>query len=245
MPTPNPETKLGRNRTGVQMAPQEIKKMLSGMDTELAEPSSKGDASAIADVRARYIEQAEPIGSVPPPATAKGALKAGAKMLTGAKPQVLLDKLAERLAFERSGTRLYDALIAKCKADGGTIVQPDRLMHFREEEAQHFKMVNDCIEKLGGDPTAQTPGANLAGIEGMGLMQVVTEPKTSLAQSLHSVLVAELTDNAAWDELVVLAEKLGQDEMVKQFREAQQTEREHLEQVKTWHQELTLSQANA
>lgn len=239
------QPRMGGNRTGIQMSPVDIKKMLAGMDGKLGRPTSEGDESAIAELRGRYIAEADPVGSVPPPATAKGALKSGAQMLTGKKPQVLLDKLGERLAFERAGTRLYDALMAKCRADGGAVVDPERLMHFRDEEAQHFKLVHQCIETLGGDPTVQSPCADVAGVESAGLVQVLTDPKTTLAQSLHAILVAELTDNAGWDELVVLAKEMGQTDMATQFAQAQQAEREHLQAVKQWHQELTLNEANA
>jgi rubrerythrin len=236
--------KMGGNRTGIQMSPMDIKKMLAGMDGPLGRPTSEGDESAIEELRTRYIAEADPVGSVPPPATAKGALKSGATMLTGKKPQVLLDKLAERLAFERTGTRLYEALMAKCKADGGAVVSLARLEHFCEEEARHFKLVHQCIETLGGDPTVQTPSADLAGVEAVGLVQVLTDPKTTLAQSLHAILVAELTDNAAWDELVELARAMGNADMASQFEGAQKAERAHLETIKQWHRELTLAEAN-
>lgn len=237
--------KTGGNRTGIQMSPMDVKKMLAGLDSPLARPTSEGDETGMAELRTRYINESDPVGSVPPPGTAKGALKSGAKMLTGKKPQVLLDKLSERLAFERTGTRLYEALMAKCSADGGAVVSIDRVMEICREEARHFKLVHQCIETLGGDPTAQTPSADVAGVESMGLMQVLTEPKTTLAQSLHAILVAELTDNAAWEELVVLARQMGNEDMAAQFEEAQAREAEHLETVKQWHQQLTLAEANA
>jgi hypothetical protein len=91
----------------------------------------------------------------------------------------------------------------------------------------------------------QTPCADVAGVESAGLVQVLTDPKTTLAQSLHAILVAELTDNAAWDELVVLAREMGNADMADQFAGAQQAEREHLQTVKQWHQELTLADAKA
>lgn len=236
---------IGKNRTGVQMSPIDMKKMLAAMDSKLATPSSSGDESAIAALRASYIAEADPVGSVPPPATVKGAVKSGAKMMMGERPQVLLDKLGERLAFERTGTRLYEALINKCQAseDSG-IIELARLKHFHDEEARHFALVAQCIEKLGADPTAQTPCADVAGVESLGLLQVVTDPKTTPAQSLHAILVGELTDNAAWDELIVLAEELDMDEMVEQFMEAREHEREHLETVRNWHEQLTLAQAS-
>ncbi|HSJ97115.1 MAG TPA: ferritin-like domain-containing protein, partial [Myxococcota bacterium] len=195
-------------------------------------------------MRVAYIADADPVGSVPPPATLKGAAKAAAKTMTGKRPQTFLDQLGARLAFERTGTRLYEALITKCEAEGGNTVPVDQLRRFCDEEAHHFALVKKCMEKLGADPTAQTPSADVGGVESMGLMQVITDPKTTVAQSLHAILVAELADNAAWDELITLAQKMGQDDMVKEFTQAQQAEREHLSAVREWHEQLTLAEAD-
>jgi rubrerythrin len=213
------------------------------MDSKLAQPTSPGDAGAMGALRGEYIAEADPVGSVPPPGTIKGMLKSGAKMMTGERPQAFLDKLGERLAFERTGTRLYDALLVKCKADSGEVINVGALQRFREEEARHFKLVNDCIEKLGGDPTSQTPCADVAGVESMGLLQVLTDPKTTIAQSLHAVLVGELTDNAGWDELVALAARMGESDMAAHFTEALEHERVHLATIKAWHEQMTLAQS--
>lgn len=235
-------TEIGTNRTGMQMSPAHMKKM--GEVTKLTVPSSDGDEKAVAEMRMSYIEAAEPIGTMPPPLTVKGAVKSTVKVATGMRPQVFLDKLGERLAFERSGTRLYDALLTKCAAphDGPDVVSIERLRHFRDEEASHMMLVKGCIEQLGGDPTAQTPCAAVTGVEGMGLMQVVTDPKTTVNQSLHAMLVAELADNAAWEELVALAREMGMEEMAARFEEASATEAEHLEVIRRWHQEATLQE---
>jgi len=115
----------------------------------------------------------------------------------------------------------------------------------RYRSPRHFKLAHQCIDTLGGDPTVQTPCADIAGVESVGLVQVLTDPKTTLSQSLHAILVAELTDNAAWDELVVLAREMGDEDMATQFEQAREAEREHLQTVKGWHQELTLAEANA
>jgi rubrerythrin len=236
-------TEIGMNRTGLQVSPVHMKKMMEV--TELTQPSSEGDESAASAVRAEYIAEADPVGSMPPPATVKGAVKSGAKMMTGKRPQVFLDKLGERLAFERGGTRLYAALIGKCEAphEGPDVVSIDQLKHFQAEEAEHFALVKECIEQLGGDPTSQTPCADVAGVESMGLMQVVTDPKTTINQSLHAILVAELSDNAAWEELIVLAREMGHEEMAGRFEMAATHEQEHLETVRQWHQEATLQEA--
>ena len=236
-------TELGLNKTGLQMSPQHMKKMLEV--TELTEPTSEGSDQALAEIRLQYIAAADPVGSVPPPLTLKGAAKTGMKMMQGNRPQVFIDKLGERLAFERTGTRLYDALITKFMAqkDVPEAVTLEQLRHFRGEEAEHMELVRDCIEQLGGDPTVQTPCADVAGVEGMGLMQVITDPKTTFMQSLHAILVAELADNAAWEELIELARQMGHDDMVAKFEEASQHEQEHLENVKQWHMAGTLADA--
>jgi rubrerythrin len=232
---------LRRNRTGVQMSPIDTKKMLEPAEGAHLQP---GDSSALEQIRAEYIREAGPIGSVPLPATAKGAAKAGIKALTGKRAQALIDKLGERLAFERSGTRLYEAMITKCRASGAESQRYlSKLEEIRSEEAAHFKLVKECIETLGADPTAQTPAADLAGVEALGLVQVVTDPMTSVVQSMHSMLVAELVDNDAWDELLDLAREIGQDDMARRFQIARDEEREHLETLRRWHKEATLQEA--
>lgn len=233
---------MGSNRTGIQTSPIDTKKMLETPEGTRLTP---GDESGIERLRASYIKESGPVGSVPPPATMKGAAKAGMQALTGKRAQTLIDRLGERLAFERSGTRLYEAMITKCKAAGDGGAQPylAELEHFCAEEMAHFKLLAECIEELGGDPTAQTPGADVTGVESTGLMQVVTDPMTSVTQSMHAVLVAELADNAAWDELIELAQELGQDEMVQKFDRARQEEREHLQKINQWHREATLQES--
>jgi rubrerythrin len=150
---------------------------------------------------------------------------------------VLMDKLGERMAFERAGTRLYDALMVKCAADPAKLISQKELKHIRDEEAVHFALIGAAIQSLGGDPTAQTPSADVTGVEGAGLMQVLTDPKTTVAQGLHAILVAEMIDNAAWDELIELTGQAGNDELVARFTKARDEEQEHLDRVQAWYKE--------
>lgn len=234
------KAELGQNRTGIQMSPEDTKKMLQPAQGAKFTP---GDASQAAQVRAAYIQDSGPVGSVPPPGTAKGAAKSAAKALTGKRAQALIDRLGERLAFERSGTRLYEAMIVKCRAGSDGQRYVDALEEFCKQEAQHFGLIGECIENLGGDPTAQTPAADVTGMESAGLMQVVTDPMTSVVQSLHAVLVAELADNEAWDELIELAREVGRDDLIERFEGARDEEREHLDTIRRWHMEATLQEA--
>jgi len=234
------ETTMGRNRTGVQMSPADASDMQQMAETLPAD----ADAAeyGLASLRRPYIEESEGLGSVPLPGTLKGATSAVMEALSGDKAHVLIDKLGERLAFERGGVRLYESLLGKCEAAPQVLPEGalERLRHFRDEEAEHFAMVAEALRSIGADPTAQTPCADLVGVESMGLMQAMGDPRTNVLQSLHIVLDAELLDNAGWELLIGLAKAMGQDQMAQQFEQALEQEGEHLQQVRQWVEELTL-----
>jgi rubrerythrin len=222
-------------------------------------PPSTVDMSLSKAVRAEFIAEAESVGSIPPPASIAGAVKTGLSALAGNRPTILLDKMGERLAFERSGTRLYDALLTKYEAlvgggderFGATLEDAleksaatgheaegqsplEVLRRIRSEELEHFKMLSDAIGRLGGDPTAQTPCADVAATAAMGYIQVLTDPRTTLAQCLNVMLSAELTDNAGWELLIQLADDTGQSDLAGEFLAALGEEQQHLAIVRAW-----------
>jgi rubrerythrin len=225
---------LGTNRTGIAAAPQRSQEMLTGMDE--FPPTSRGSSHDIAQVRIAYAQLAEPLGSVPPPANLKGTVQTAVKAMMGEKPTLLMARLGERLAFERAGTRLYEALVSKHDAFGSFAGGPsrDNLEHVRQEEYRHFTMLQSAIEQLGGDPTAVTPSANLHATAAHGINQVIVDPRTTLLQSLEAILIAELADNACWEALIELAQGAGEDALVQQFQEALRNEQDHLAKVQAW-----------
>ena len=217
-------TEVGINRSGLLVAEDGGEKMME--NTALTKPS-KGDETTLGKIRAEYAMEADPVGTLPEP------------QQTGLTA-LMMDKLGERLAFERSGTRLYDALLMKCKADKSAGIPLKEVQQIRDEEAMHFALVGAAIQSLGGDPTAQTPCGDIAGVEGAGLMQVLNDPKTTLAQALHAILVAEMTDNAAWDELIAMTSQVGNDDLLDRFSKARKNEQEHLEKVQEWYRIATV-----
>ena len=224
----------GTNRTGMAMAPERSQEMLRGM--EEFPPSSQGSALDIAHVRIAYAQEAEPIGSIPMPPGLKGKVQTVVKAVLGEQPTLFMDKLGERLAFERTGTRLYEALLSKHEAFGSFAGGPSKadLEHIWEEEYRHFTMLQAAIEHLGGDPTAVTPAANLSATVSQGIPKVIVDPRTTLLQSLEAALVAELSDNACWETLVELAQQAGENDLAQQFEQALVHEQEHLRKVQTW-----------
>ena len=251
-------TTVGMNRTGAAVSPLDVKAMTEAADA--LSPAVPIDTAAADAERLTYINESETVGSIPPPASMKGVLKAGMAKMKGGTPSVFMDKIGERIAFERGGTRLYEALITKYQAveglgqevlvpadqlppmDGGSAAPGsvagetplETLMRIRNEELEHFKMLGLAMQKMGGDPTAQTPCADVVATQAMGIIQVVTDPRTTLAQCLNAMLSAELTDNAGWELLVQLAEDAGETELAGRFLGALGQEQEHLAIVKGW-----------
>jgi hypothetical protein len=253
-------TAVGPNRTGAAIASKDVEAMLDAVN-EFSPPAPISTLQMDVE-RQSYITNADRVGSIPPPTTSaktKGKKKAAAVAeVTG----VFLDKVGERIAFERTGTRLYDALITKylalTNAQGAAMESESTgngadetsaalltgetglrtLQKIRADELSHFLLLSECMRTLGGDPTAQTPCADVTATASMGLMQVVTDPRTTLAQSLGAILTAELTDNAGWELLSELAVQAGQQEMAERFGEALEAEAEHLEIVRGWLQSL-------
>lgn len=235
-------TRMGRNRTGIDMSPIHSKEMISNSESALL--SSEGNSQSISAVERQYIQESEPVGSVPMPGTMKGALKSAMKKASGRNPEMLINKLGERLAFERSGVRLYECLITKCEsAKSGPKIPTDRLRHFRDEEEQHFQMIKNAMQSLGADPTAQTPDADVSGVASMGIQKVLSDPRTSIGQCLEAMLSAELTDNAAWELLIALSDEMGLEEMADEFGIALRQEEEHLQQIRQWYEQPVLSDA--
>jgi bacterioferritin (cytochrome b1) len=230
---------ISGNRTGMQTSPELAEELIEGANN--ATPSSEGGAEDLADYRGEYIAEGFPIGSMP----AMPASEEAEADEEDAGMAVLLDKLSERLAFERMGTRLYEALLNKCETLGESTPGPtlEDIEHIGREELEHFLLINKTITELGGDPTVQSPCADMAGVVSMGIMQVLTDPRSSMAQCLQAMLTAELTDNDGWRLLIQLADNLGHDEMKAEFETALADEEEHLMNVRTWLQESVLDSA--
>lgn len=95
-------------------------------------------------------------------------------------------------------------------------------------------MLSHAIESLGGDPTSQTPCADVSALASSGFMQVLNDPRTTLAQCLNTMLAVELADNAGWELLAALADDAGETELSARFLDALALEQEHLAIVKHW-----------
>lgn len=222
----------GRNRTGLASAPKNGQDMIDAARD--GSPTAAVDGESLALTRALFAREAEPVGTVPS-TSAKGPLAGLRQRLKNQAPALMIDKLSERLAFVRTAARLYEALASKC-LDGvhGGRPTPAELLLFRDQERAHFELVRDVMVDLGADPTVQTPSADLGGVESMGLLQVLSDPRTTLGQGLHAILVAELTDCDGWRLLIELAQERDLKDAGHRFGAALVEEEFHLQQVRLW-----------
>lgn len=226
---------MGMNRTGIDTSPELSRDMKDFAQKTSVAPLVTAKQTD-RDMRTQYLEESEHIGSVPLPLSMKGAAKAGVDRLKGARSEVLIDKLGERVAFERMGARLYEQIILKCENDpiASEIVSIDKLREFHDQEVNHFRLLCQVMRDLGADPTAETPCADTAGVAGSGLLKVISDPRSSVAQSLQALLTAEATDNAGWELLFELCEELAYDKFLGEFERAQIHEEEHLSQIQEY-----------
>ena len=88
------------------------------------------------------------------------------------------------------------------------------------------------------------PSADVAGVLSHGVMQVVSDPRTTIPQTLQAMLTAELVDNDGWQMLQDLAAELGQDDLEEQCRRAYEEEQEHLEKVRDWLTSMTMDEVS-
>ncbi|STX29494.1 Uncharacterised protein [Legionella beliardensis] len=221
---------MGMNHTGVQMSPLDTKNLLDYVKKHPADVS--GDAMQISKERTRSANTDNALGTIPLPGSAKGAIKTGVDKLLGNQPELLIDKLGERLAYERSGVRLYEAAIAKAMAFKQKQLVKE-LTHIRDEEAEHMFLLIDTLKDLGADPTVMTPSADVMGVIAQGVMQVLTDPRTNIAHCLNALLVIELGDNAAWELLIELMQESQKTKLIGKFQKALAQEQEHLHIIKT------------
>ena len=58
------------------------------------------------------------------------------------------------------------------------------------------------------------------GTAAMGLVQILTDPRTSVAQCLHALQMAESADHDGWEPMIHVAREMGQSDMAEKFHTA-------------------------
>jgi bacterioferritin (cytochrome b1) len=142
----------------------------------------------------------------------------------------VIDLLTERLAFERTAVKLYDAVLHKVLAIGDSEAQNliDELQLIRDQEKEHEMWLADQIVALGGDAHGRTDMSELIARESKGIEDIILDGDNELSHLLHALLTAELADNAGWDLLVELADEAHDRDAKKEFKRRLHEEEDHL-----------------
>ena len=236
---------MGMNRTGIDTSPQQFQELLQGLEEF---PSmTTGDEETLEVSRTSYIREADPIGTVPAPGTIKGVVKEGMQQVMGRNAEVLIDALGGRLAFERTGTRLYDAFLGKCevRSEEAAVLPIDRYGSFERGGRPHGNRMGRLTSVRSGPDMCDSPGRREWRSLRWGDAAVGRSTDVRTAQSLHAIHIAELVDNDGWQQLVKLALTLGQNAMAEQFRRAMAEEDQHLTVIRQLVEQLTAAQAGA
>ncbi|RKH71136.1 ferritin-like domain-containing protein [Corallococcus aberystwythensis] len=154
----------------------------------------------------------------------------------GPTPLLFVAQLRERLAFERTSSRLYAGLLMKTHVlgsyPGGPT--PERLVELHNQELDHLNLIRECIYRLGVDAPRMMAQGDSADPRTHGLLRAVDDPCATLQDALRAVLISEILNNAGWALLVDLAQELGPPDLVDAFREVLREETLHLEEVTEW-----------
>jgi rubrerythrin len=225
---------FGRNKTGVARSTERRHQMLEA-DVGAA-PGPELPVASVGQVRKQYADEREPMGTLAPPASLQQMGVSTLAKLKGGNPTLFLDKISARLASERMGTRFYEAVLSKFDSFGTFAGGPTRadLEAAMNDELEHFAMLVRAVETLGADVTVLSTSAALEGVALGGVLALLIEPRTNLAQCLEAILIAELADNDLWDTLIELAQDAGQQQMVADFSRARDDERRHLANTRKW-----------
>ena len=205
-------------------------------DDELYLSDGGLDDYAFFDEPLPWTPETDPVNTERVPAMVEGIAEAVMEWIEAHEPRPFIDRLGERLAYERTAVRLYEALIAKLEATGVHWGGPTRaeLEEIRGDEQRHVSLVYDAIDQLGGDPTITTPSAEVIAVAALGWLQVLTDPRSTLAQCLGVLLLAENGDTEGWRLLAEMAGALGHQELAMRFGAANDVELDHVARLRSW-----------
>lgn len=146
----------------------------------------------------------------------------------------VIDVLTERLVFERTGVKFYDAVCQKIEQSEDQQIKRmlGKMREFRDEEKEHADWLETQIRELGGDPNAKTEKAALVETESRGFEEILLDGHEEIPHLFHALLSVELSDNASWALLVELAEEADDEEAKRQFKRYLHQEEDHLDFVK-------------
>lgn len=129
---------------------------------------------------------------------------------TGLNGPFVADLLSEMVAHERGGAQLYRSVAGRTNNP----LLKKRYEHFGKETVEHVGILEQLVERLGGDPGYVSPAARATTMAATGLLESTfllagsVDLMTQELVMLDAVLVAEAKDHANWGCLAALVEAI-------------------------------------
>lgn len=132
--------------------------------------------------------------------------------------EMLLEKLGEKLGYERAFLRLYESFVHKKS------LYAKRYLHAKSYEqkifenfaamkAAHCEILQTALIGLGGNPDHIVPSEDLAAIARLGIVTVFIHPHAKLKNLFHAVRIVELTGKSTTLFLIRLAYAAGAEDL--------------------------------
>ena len=157
----------------------------------------------------------------------------------------LIDRLGERLEFERRTVAILEALIGKSRAaatpppDGGPPIE--ELLGMRDETRRREALLERALSERGADTLRLTPAARASDVASVGLARLVEDPVSTAGSVVEALLIALLIDHEGWELIVELAGEAGATERKIEFETAFTDVAAELEKVRGWVAEAVLA----
>ena len=161
------------------------------------------------------------------------------------------DMLSAFLMHERCGHALYRSVAGRTHNP----MLKRKYQHFGDETAEHVEVLEQAIERLGGDPGYVSPAARAVRAMGDATLQATfltsggLDVMTAEMAMLDAVLVAETIDHANWEGVRAMAEAAPSGPVSDTLREAYDRvgpdEDEHLQWARTMRLRMTTMQASS
>ncbi len=153
----------------------------------------------------------------------------------GPEHLLLVDKLMERCAFERTTACLYEAIDLRVAEHGSFPGGPTRAMlsGFAKTKLRHVDVVAAALYAFGAGPPPDAP-AFVSHAALRAVLALVEDPGTALPAALDAIAIVELADERAWGVLVELCRRAGNPGLGGLLDGAQKDACDHLHAVRTW-----------
>jgi rubrerythrin len=159
------------------------------------------------------------------------------------KAEKMKQLLGEALETEMGGVQVYEMAV-RCAVNEDLKKEWEE---YREQTQNHEQIVRQLMERLGLDPSEETPGRQIVRHIGQSLLKAMDmalkagDPEAAQIVAGECVVHAETKDHLNWELIAELGKKIKGEEgkaLKEAYEEVEEEEDEHLYHTQGWTREL-------